>query len=68
MSKAENRGLLVNLEGSTIAFGTMIAYWIDFGFSYTNSSVQWRFPVSMQIVFALFLLAFMIKLPDRHVG
>ncbi|CAI5047419.1 BTE_HP_G0176260.mRNA.1.CDS.1 [Saccharomyces cerevisiae] len=64
MSKAENRGLLVNLEGSTIAFGTMIAYWIDFGFSYTNSSVQWRFPVSMQIVFALFLLAFMIKLPE----
>ncbi|EHN02915.1 Stl1p [Saccharomyces cerevisiae x Saccharomyces kudriavzevii VIN7] len=64
MSKAENRGLLVNLEGSTIAFGTMIAYWIDFGFSYIDSSVQWRFPVSMQIVFALFLLAFMINLPE----
>ncbi|CAI4049258.1 hypothetical protein N7582_004630 [Saccharomyces uvarum] len=64
MSKAENRGLLVNLEGSTIAFGTMIAYWIDFGFSYINSSVQWRFPVSMQIVFALILFAFMINLPE----
>lgn len=64
MSKPENRGLLVNLEGSTIAFGTMIAYWIDFGFSYIDTSVQWRFPVSMQIFFALCLLVFMTKLPE----
>ncbi|QLG71748.1 hypothetical protein HG535_0C00970 [Zygotorulaspora mrakii] len=64
MSEPENRGLLVNLEGSTIAFGTMLAYWIDFGFSYIETSVQWRFPVSMQILFALLLLVCVINLPE----
>lgn len=46
-SQAKNRGLLVCLEGAVIAVGTFIAYWLDFGFSYINSSVQWRFPVSV---------------------
>lgn len=64
MSKPENRGLLVNLEGSTIAVGTMLAYWIDFGLSYVDTSVQWRFPVSMQIFFALILLFSIINLPE----
>ncbi|CAR21545.1 glucose-inactivated glycerol proton symporter STL1 [Lachancea thermotolerans CBS 6340] len=64
MSKPENRGILVNLEGSMIAVGTMIAYWIDFGLSYVDSSVQWRFPVAMQIFFALLLLAGIWELPD----
>ncbi|CEP62795.1 glucose-inactivated glycerol proton symporter STL1 LALA0_S06e04016g [Lachancea lanzarotensis] len=64
MSKPENRGILVNLEGSVIALGTMIAYWIDFGLSYVDSSVQWRFPVAMQIFFALLLLAGIWELPD----
>ncbi|SCU96367.1 LANO_0E13322g1_1 [Lachancea nothofagi CBS 11611] len=64
MSKPENRGLLVNLEGSVIAVGTMIAYWIDFGLSYVDSSVQWRFPVAMQIFFAIMLLIGIWELPD----
>ncbi|CDO96534.1 unnamed protein product [Kluyveromyces dobzhanskii CBS 2104] len=64
MSKPENRGLLVNLEGSVIAVGTMIAYWIDFGLSYVDSSVQWRFPVAMQIFFAILLLVGILQLPD----
>lgn len=64
MSKAENRGLLVSFEGSVIAVGTFIAYWIDFGFSYIDSSVQWRFPVAFQIVFAAILLIGMIGLPE----
>ncbi|AAS52059.1 ADR139Cp [Eremothecium gossypii ATCC 10895] len=64
MSKPKNRGLLVNLEGSVIAVGTMIAYWIDFGLSYVDSSVQWRFPVAMQIVFAVLLLVGIVQLPE----
>lgn len=64
MSKPENRGVLVNLEGSTIAVGTMLAYWIDFGLSYVDTSVQWRFPVSMQIFFALILLFSIVNLPE----
>ncbi|QLQ80117.1 hypothetical protein HG537_0D01170 [Torulaspora globosa] len=64
MSDPSIRGLLVNLEGSTIALGTMLAYWINFGFSYIDSSVQWRFPVSLQILFALILFALIVNLPE----
>ncbi|EGV63627.1 sugar transporter-like protein [Yamadazyma tenuis] len=64
MSRAENRGRLVNLEGSVIAVGTFIAYWLDFGLSYVNTSVSWRFPVAMQILFALMLLFGMSQLPE----
>lgn len=64
MSRAENRGRLVNLEGSVVAVGTFIAYWLDFGFSYIDSSVQWRFPVAFQIFFALLLFTGIIGMPD----
>ncbi|RLV83804.1 Sugar transporter STL1 [Meyerozyma sp. JA9] len=64
MSRAENRGRLVNLEGSVVAVGTFIAYWLDFGLSYVNSSVQWRFPVAFQIFFALILFFGIIQLPE----
>ncbi|CAH6718798.1 sugar transporter Stl1p [[Candida] jaroonii] len=64
MSKAENRGRLVCLEGAVIAFGTLIAYWLDFGLSYVDSSVSWRFPVAFQIFFALILLIGIINLPE----
>jgi MFS family permease len=32
-SRTANRGLLICIEGGIIAFGTMIAYWIDYGAS-----------------------------------
>ena len=64
MSKAKNRGLLVNIEGAVIAFGTLIAYWIDFGFSYVTNSSQWRFPVAFQIVPAVVVLIGMLGLPE----
>ncbi|KAJ9113733.1 hypothetical protein QFC20_001758 [Naganishia adeliensis] len=55
-SRAHNRGFLVCIEASTVAVGTVIAYWVDFGLSFTKSSVSWRLPVALQIVFALFLM------------
>lgn len=64
MSRAENRGRLVTFEGSVVAVGTFIAYWLDFGLSYVNSSAQWRFPVAFQIFFALLLLAGILNLPE----
>lgn len=64
MSRAENRGRLVNLEGSVVAVGTFVAYWLDFGLSYVNNTVQWRFPVAFQIFFALILFIGIINLPE----
>jgi sugar porter (SP) family MFS transporter len=64
MSKPENRGRLVNLEGAIIAVGTFIAYWLDFGLSFVNSSIQWRFPIAFQIIFALLLFFLMWGMPE----
>jgi len=63
-SKTSNRGLLICIEGATIAFGTMIAYWIDFGASYGPPDLTWRFPIALQCVFGLFLTVFMYFLPE----
>lgn len=63
-SKSHNRGFLVCVEASMVAVGTVIAYWIDFGFSYLGSSVTWRFPIAFQIFFALILIAGVIIFPE----
>ncbi|PLB36071.1 general substrate transporter [Aspergillus candidus] len=63
-SSSHNRGLLVCFEGALIAVGTFIAYWVVFGLSYVDQSVQWRFPVALQILFALIVVFGALTLPD----
>jgi len=63
-SKSHNRGLLVCIEASMIATGTVIAYWIDFGLSFVESNVNWRFPIAFQIFFAILLFTGVQMLPD----
>ncbi|KAL8739788.1 MAG: hypothetical protein Q9190_007442, partial [Brigantiaea leucoxantha] len=63
-SKTTNRGLLICIEGGVIAFGTLIAYWIDYGASYGPPDLTWRFPIAFQIVFALIVVIGMIWLPE----
>lgn len=63
-SRAHKRGKLVMIEGALITCGIMVSYWIDLGFSFIDSSVAWRFPLAFQIVFCLFILAFIWNLPE----
>ncbi|BGP13476.1 sugar transporter-like protein [Rhodosporidiobolus nylandii] len=63
-SRSHNRGLLICIEASMIATGTAIAYWIDFGLSYVHTSVNWRFPIAFQVVFAIMLIGGVMKLPE----
>ncbi|KAL4864044.1 hypothetical protein BDV12DRAFT_176747 [Aspergillus spectabilis] len=63
-SAAHNRGLLVCFEGALIAVGTFIAYWVVFGLSYVDQSVQWRFPIALQVLFALIVAGGALALPD----
>lgn len=63
-SKTTNRGLLICIEGSVIAIGTLIAYWIDFGASYGPPDLTWRLPIAFQIIFGLFLSGVMFFLPE----
>lgn len=63
-SRTSNRGLLICIEGGIIAFGTLIAYWIDFGSSYGPDDLTWRFPIAFQIVFGVIIIAGMMFLPE----
>ncbi|KAL4879970.1 general substrate transporter [Aspergillus karnatakaensis] len=63
-SASHNRGLLVCMEGALIAGGTFIAYWVVFGLSYVDQSVQWRFPIALQVLFALIVAVGALLLPD----
>lgn len=63
-SKTSNRGLLICIEGGIIAFGTLIAYWIDYGASFGPDEFTWRFPIVFQVVFALIIIIPMIFLPE----
>ncbi|KAF4507548.1 hypothetical protein G6O67_004037 [Ophiocordyceps sinensis] len=61
---AHKRGKLVMIEGALITGGIMISYWVDLGLSFAPGSVAWRFPLAFQIVFCLFILAFVLGLPE----
>lgn len=63
-SKTSNRGLLICIEGGVIAFGTCVAYWIDYGASYGPAEFSWRFPIAFQVVFALIISIPMWFLPE----
>lgn len=63
-SNAHNRGFLVCFEGAMIAVGTFVAYWVVFGLSHTSDTVQWRFPIALQIFFALIVATGALVFPD----
>ncbi len=61
---SHKRGKLVMIEGALITAGIMISYWLDLGMSFAPGSVQWRFPLAFQIVFCIFILMFVLGLPE----
>lgn len=63
-SKTSNRGLLICIEGGIIAFGTVIAYWIDYGCSYGSEDLSWRFPIAFQTLFGFVVCISMVFLPE----
>ncbi|KAL7412153.1 general substrate transporter [Mrakia frigida] len=63
-SKSHNRGLLVCIEASMVAVGTLISYWLDFATSFVDSSFSWRFPIALQILFAALLCVGIYLFPE----
>ncbi|KAK4553052.1 hypothetical protein LTR86_009976 [Recurvomyces mirabilis] len=53
LSEKEWRGRLVSWEILFIGLGITLAYWIDYGLSYVDSAVSWRFPIGFQLTFAI---------------
>lgn len=63
-SPSSYRGALLTAQGTFTILGVVIAYWLNFGTSYSDLSVQWRFPLAFQAVFAIFLVLQIIGLPE----
>ncbi|GAA5864848.1 hypothetical protein JCM5296_005972 [Sporobolomyces johnsonii] len=63
-AKAKSRGFAVFIEAAMISSGTMVAYWVDFGFSYLDGSESWRVPITLQVVFAVGVVTLVTFLPE----
>ena len=50
--RKEIRGRVVGVSQSFSIFGTLLAYWLDYGVSKYDSQFSWRFPFAFQIVLA----------------
>ncbi|KAF2234290.1 general substrate transporter [Viridothelium virens] len=74
ISVAKHRGWQVCCQLTTMLFGLMLAYWINYGFYFKQGDIQWRFPLLFQLVFAVYILLLTPWLPDtprwlmRHDG
>ncbi|KAJ8101575.1 general substrate transporter [Lipomyces tetrasporus] len=64
VSPKATRGLYVAMYCSTLNFGIVTAYWLDFGLSYVDSELAWRFPTAFQIVYLLALLWLTVVVPE----
>lgn len=61
---AQSRGKMVTAEGIMAIGGVWIAYWLDFGMSYTSTTAQWRFPLAVPILFALGMATVAFFMPE----
>ena len=64
ISTRVQRGWQVCCQLTTMLFGLMLAYWINYGFYFYDNSSQWRFPLAFQIVFTVYIASVTLFLPD----
>ncbi|USW58340.1 Putative major facilitator, sugar transporter, major facilitator superfamily [Septoria linicola] len=53
LMKAEKRGKGLSIELAINIFGVATAYWVDYGMSFVENESQFRFPLALQILFAI---------------
>lgn len=63
-SPKAGRGLYVCMQLSTLNFGILLAYWIDYAFSSHLSSYAWRVPVILQCIFLLPMIPILLIVPE----
>ncbi|KAK1144279.1 hypothetical protein N8T08_005692 [Aspergillus melleus] len=64
LSKAASRGKGLAIELCINIFGVMTAYWVDYGMSYVLNESQFRFPIGLQILFAIVTFIGVLILPE----
>lgn len=64
-SSSSHRGAFVVMEGLFISAGITMSEWISFGFSFASSGpVQWRVPLAFPAIFAIFVIPFVMTMPE----
>ncbi|KAK2590342.1 hypothetical protein QQS21_011985 [Conoideocrella luteorostrata] len=56
-----SRGRLISSDVMFVGIGTVLSYWFNFGMSYVDGPISWRFPISMQIVFTIINSPFIVS-------
>ena len=64
LMKAKNRGRGLAIELAINIFGVMLSYWVDYGMSYVLNDSQFRFPLALQILFAIVTFFGVMVLPE----
>ncbi|KAF2832976.1 general substrate transporter [Ophiobolus disseminans] len=64
LMKANDRGRGLCIELAITIFGVMLSYWIDYGMSYVSNEAQFRFPLALQILFAIVTFLGVLVLPE----
>ncbi|KAF4826486.1 Sugar transporter STL1 [Colletotrichum tropicale] len=64
LMKADNRGKGLAIELAINIFGVALSYWVDYGMSYVGNDSQFRFPLALQILFAIVTFLGVLVLPE----
>src|SRR4051812_44995900 len=62
--KPASRGKGLAIELAINIFGVMLSYWVDYGMSFVPNDSQFRFPIALQILFAIVTFVGMMYLPE----
>ncbi|KUJ07784.1 general substrate transporter [Mollisia scopiformis] len=64
-STTKHRGAFVILEGLCISAGITTSEWVTYAFTFAfSSSAEWRVPLVLPVVFALFVMPFLFFMPE----
>jgi MFS family permease len=64
LCEASKRGRLVASEPLFVGLGIEIAYWFDYGMSFSAGSIAWRLPIACQVIFAMLVIVMVFGLPE----
>lgn len=64
ISPANKRGAHVGMKGIFSGLGCALALFLDFGMSFTQGNISWRFPFAFVMLLSIAVLVFICMLPE----
>ncbi|KAK2744646.1 hypothetical protein FQN55_006564 [Onygenales sp. PD_40] len=64
LCEARKRGRLVCSEALFVGLGIVIAYFFDYGMSFTKGAIAWRLPIACQVIFCFVVIFLVFGLPE----